>query len=295
MAFQKYSRMDQSLFTRFVRLGVPYIELNQQGRARPTIAELYNWRYRSLGDMEHVKQRTEFRCGNGGFAFDYQMVDVSEADGGVESEPTPHFFQNLAEAEYIISVYTYMRLLGYPANKITILSTYNGQVKLLEDVAQTHCAWTPQIGMPGRIATVDKYQGQQNDFVLLSLVRSKTVGHLRDVRRLVVACSRARLGLYIFGRKDLFSNCIELGPTFDRLNKRPSRLQLVLGENYKCNRKVGDVSKPFEVLSKDHMQAIVKQRLEEEKLIQVTQERVMAKVNMGQVRLHVLKVYVLLV
>lgn len=48
-AFQKYSKMDQSLFTRFVRLGVPYIELNAQGRARPQIAALYNWRYRALG------------------------------------------------------------------------------------------------------------------------------------------------------------------------------------------------------------------------------------------------------
>lgn len=48
---------------------------------------------------------------------------------------------------------------------------------------------------------MDKYQGAQNDYILLSLVRTRTVGHLRDVRRLVVAMSRARLGLYIFGRK----------------------------------------------------------------------------------------------
>jgi intron-binding protein aquarius len=40
--------------------------------------------------------------------------------------------------------------------------------------------------MPGKISTVDKYQGQQNEFVLLSLVRSKTVGQLRDMCRLVV-------------------------------------------------------------------------------------------------------------
>ncbi len=52
-----------------------------------------------------------------------------------------------------------------------------------------------------QIATVDKYQGAQNDYILLSLVRTRTVGHLRDVRRLVVAMSRARLGLYVFGRK----------------------------------------------------------------------------------------------
>ena len=34
MAFQKFSNMEQSLFTRFVRLGVPTVELDAQGRAR---------------------------------------------------------------------------------------------------------------------------------------------------------------------------------------------------------------------------------------------------------------------
>eukprot|EP00961_Rhodomonas_salina_P299438 3938926-Rhodomonas_salina.2 len=38
--------------------------------------------------------------------------------------------QNLAEAEYVVAVYMYMCLLGYPAEKITMLSTYNGQVPL---------------------------------------------------------------------------------------------------------------------------------------------------------------------
>jgi intron-binding protein aquarius len=32
MAFQKFSHLDQSLFTRFIRLGTPYVELNAQGR-----------------------------------------------------------------------------------------------------------------------------------------------------------------------------------------------------------------------------------------------------------------------
>jgi len=54
------------------------------------------------------------------------------------------------------------------------------------------CAWNPLYGRPAAISTVDKYQGQQNDYVLLSLVRSRSIGHIRDVRRLVVAMSRAR-------------------------------------------------------------------------------------------------------
>jgi hypothetical protein len=35
------------------------------------------------------------------------------------------------------------------------------------------CANSPIFGMPGAVQTVDKYQGQQSDYVLLSLVRTK--------------------------------------------------------------------------------------------------------------------------
>lgn len=77
---------------------------------------------------------------------------------------------------------------------------------------------------------MDKFQGQQNDFILLSLVRTRFVGHLRDVRRLVVAMSRARLGLYVFCRRSLFEQCYELQPTFQLLLERPDHLALNVNE-----------------------------------------------------------------
>ncbi|KAK7310334.1 hypothetical protein RJT34_07787 [Clitoria ternatea] len=230
MAFQKYSHMDQSLFTRFVRLGIPYIELNAQGRARPSIAQLYNWRYRDLGDLPYLKEEVVFNRANAGFAYDYQLVDVADYLGKGETTPSPWFYQNEGEAEYIVSVYIYMRLLGYPANKISILTTYNGQKLLIRDVISRRCVPYDFIGPPSKVATVDKFQGQQNDFILLSLVRTRFVGHLRDVRRLVVAMSRARLGLYIFCRRSLFEQCYELQPTFQLLLKRPDRLALNVSE-----------------------------------------------------------------
>ena len=112
--------------------------------------------------------------------------------------------------------------MRYPAKRITILTTYNGQKALIEDVLEKRCRWNPIFGLPLIVSTVDKYQGQQNDYVLLSLVRTKTVGHLRDVRRLIVALSRARLGLYVFCRKKLFESCVDLQPAFKKLFERPS-------------------------------------------------------------------------
>eukprot|EP01138_Halocafeteria_seosinensis_P000976 gb/GECG01000999.1/.p1 GENE.gb/GECG01000999.1/~~gb/GECG01000999.1/.p1 ORF type:complete len:1658 (+),score=245.61 gb/GECG01000999.1/:1-4974(+) len=241
MAFQKYGKLDQSLFTRFIRLGSPFVQLNQQARCRPSIAELYRWRYSNLGDMENVLKQPEYRRANAGLEYEYQLIDVPDFNGQGEIQPSPYFYQNLGEAEYVIALYQYMRLLGYPSEKITLLTTYNGQKNLLHDVAVTRCKPYPWFGMPSNISTVDKFQGQQNDYVLLSLVRTKNVGHIRDVRRLVVALSRARLGLYVFCRKNVFSSCVELSPVFKYFNQRPSVLSLVPGEKHPAEkRQVGD-------------------------------------------------------
>ncbi|KAK3223698.1 hypothetical protein Dsin_010723 [Dipteronia sinensis] len=98
---------------------------------------------------------------------------------------------------------------------------------------------------------VDKFQGQQNDFVLLSLVRTRFVGHLRDVRRLVVAMSRARLGPDVFCRLSLCEQCYELQPTFQLLLQR-------LNENTSyTERHVKDIGEPYLVSGVEHMGDIV--------------------------------------
>ncbi|XP_030465528.1 uncharacterized protein LOC115684792 [Syzygium oleosum] len=262
MAFQKYSHMDQSLFTRFVRLGIPYIELNAQGRARPSIAKLYNWRYRDLGDLPFLKEAAIFHKANAGFTYDYQLIDVPDYNGRGESAPSPWFYQNEGEAEYVVSIYMYMRLLGYPANKISILTTYNGQKLLIRDVINRRCVPYDFIGPPSKVTTVDKFQGQQNDFILLSLVRTRFVGHLRDVRRLVVAMSRARLGLYVFCRRSLFEQCYELQPTFRLLLQRPDHLALNLYEDTSyTDRHVEDTTDRYLVSGLEEMSSIVMDKI----------------------------------
>jgi intron-binding protein aquarius len=169
-AFQKYSHMDQSLFTRFVRLGMPYIQLNGQGRCRASLASLWNWRYQNLINLPSVSNEGRFLAANAGLAFDFQLVNVDDYLGQGESCPSPHFYQNLGEAEYIVQMYMYMRLMGYPADKISIITTYNGQKALIKDVIAQRCATNPLFGSPARISTVDKFQGQQNDCKLLHLL-----------------------------------------------------------------------------------------------------------------------------
>lgn len=146
--------MEQSLFKRFVRLGVPTVQLDAQGRARPSIASLYAWRYNNLGSLEHTKSLPEFTKANGGLQYDYQFIDVQDFEGRGESTPEPYFYQNLGEAEYVVGLYMYMRLRGYPAEKITILTTYNGQKALLRDVINARCVGNPLFGAPSKVVAL---------------------------------------------------------------------------------------------------------------------------------------------
>ena len=267
---QKYARLDQSLFARFVRLGVKTVQLDKQGRARPSLASLYAWRYSNLGNLSNVTSLPSYLLANAAFAHTFQCVNVEDYLGQGESQPSPYFYQNLGEAEYVVGLFMFMRLCGYPAEKISILTTYNGQKSLIQDVLRQRCGgggfW---YGAPLAVETVDRYQGQQNDYVLLSLVRTRSVGHLRDVRRLVVAMSRARLGLYVFCRLKLFEGCLELAPAFGRILTRPSVLEVVPEERYRGRegqvaRKENEGPAPgmgFRVEGVEHMGVLLQQML----------------------------------
>ena len=92
--------------------------------------------------------------------------------------------------------------------------------------------------------------------VILSLTRTSRVGYLRDIRRLTVALSRARLGLYILGRREVFESCFELRQAFDILLQRPDKLMLVTGELFPSNRALdegGNVPGEAEMANMEHL------------------------------------------
>ena len=90
------------------------------------------------------------------------------------------------------------------------------------------------------------------------------MGHLRDVRRLIVAMSRARLGLYVFGRRSLFEQCYELQPTFQLLLQRPDLLALNLNEvTAFTNRHVEDTGQGQLVSGVEEMASIVNYKMDQ--------------------------------
>ena len=55
-----------------------------------------------------------------------------------------------------------------------------------------------------------------------------------------MALSRARLGLYILGRRDVFESCFELRQAFEILLRRPDQLMLVTGELWPSQRIIAE-------------------------------------------------------
>jgi intron-binding protein aquarius len=73
---------------------------------------LYSWRYNGLADLPNVTTHAEFLQANAGMTYDYQFINVGPYHGQGETEPVPYFYQNLGEAEYVVSLYQFMRLIG---------------------------------------------------------------------------------------------------------------------------------------------------------------------------------------
>ena len=84
---------------------------------------------------------------------------------------------------------------------VGIISPYRAQVQYLRSLIKKREFFKPYRSLVS-VNTVDGFQGQERDVILISLVRSNEegqIGFLRDLRRMNVAITRARMKLIILG------------------------------------------------------------------------------------------------
>ena len=87
---------------------------------------------------------------------------------------------------------------------VGIISPYRAQVQYLKKLIKKYEFFKPYRRLIS-VNTVDGFQGQERDVILISLVRSNDegqIGFLKDLRRMNVAMTRARMMLIILGNKD---------------------------------------------------------------------------------------------
>lgn len=108
---------------------------------------------------------------------------------------------NLHEAKLLTALCRYLIQQGYQREQIAVLTAYSGQLHNLrrEMLNEEKEGYFEGV----RVTSVDNFQGEESDIILLSLVRSKKIGFLKIENRVCVALSRARKGFFILGNAKL--------------------------------------------------------------------------------------------
>ncbi len=117
---------------------------------------------------------------------------INKAEAELTLDTLQHYFERIGK----------QRLLDERID-VGIISPYRAQVQYLRRLLMKREYFKPFRRLIS-VNTVDGFQGQERDVIIISLVRSNDegqIGFLRDLRRMNVAITRARMKLIILGDK----------------------------------------------------------------------------------------------
>lgn len=221
-----------SLFERLVLSGVPHTTLRKQHRMRPEISSLVRTlNYPELEDVEKIYGRPNLR------GFQSNVIFVSHShpelnaariadrrDGDVKASK-----ENVYEVEVVLKCVRYLAQQGYGTEDIVVLTPYLGQLYLLvntlfnendpilndldsHELIQAGLITPASADISKRklhISTIDNYQGEESDIVIVCLTRSNDasdIGFMSSPQRVNFMLSRARNALILIGNADTFMN-----------------------------------------------------------------------------------------
>ncbi|XP_057455088.1 uncharacterized ATP-dependent helicase C29A10.10c-like isoform X2 [Lotus japonicus] len=195
-----YSR---SLFERFQQAGCPTMLLSVQYRMHPQIRDFpsrYFYQGR-LTDSESVVKLPDEPYYKDPLLRPYLFYDIrhgreSHRGGSVS-------YQNIHEAQFCLRLYEHVqksvKSLGLAKITVGIITPYKLQLKCLQREFEE--VLNSEEGKDIYINTVDAFQGQERDIIIMSCVRASShgVGFVADIRRMNVALTRARRALWVMG------------------------------------------------------------------------------------------------
>ncbi|XP_022768303.1 helicase sen1-like isoform X3 [Durio zibethinus] len=195
-----YSR---SLFERFQQAGCPTMLLSVQYRMHPQIRDFpsrYFYQGR-LTDSESVANLPDEAYYKDPLLKPYLFYDITHGReshrGGSVS------YQNVHEALFCLRLYEHLqktlKSLGVQKITVGIITPYKLQLKCLQ--REFESVIKSEEGKDVYINTVDAFQGQERDVIIMSCVRASShgVGFVADIRRMNVALTRARRALWVMG------------------------------------------------------------------------------------------------
>lgn len=161
-------------------LPMPMLEVQHRmsARVQALVAPVYGPEYRPHPDV--ADQRLDGDLAGRGLLW----IDTAGAGFDEERDPISRSLRNAGEVRVVADVVRRLLAEGVAADRVGVVAPYSAQVAALSDA------------IPGvEVATVNAFQGREQDVIVCSWVRSNDageVGFVADDRRLTVAWSRAR-------------------------------------------------------------------------------------------------------
>ncbi|OAQ58847.1 sterol esterase carbohydrate esterase family CE10 [Pochonia chlamydosporia 170] len=206
-------RVNISMFERLIKLGIPHQILLQQRRMIPCLREIVQLFYPRLVDHTPTISKLPLNIPGVSTPLWWFQHDWPESPGIGNS------VQNFTEGLMIVRFVQYLvTRANISPNRITLLTYYRGQVDILNKLLASN-QWLVACETEWAVRTVDGFQGEENDIILLSLVRGPNgkAGFLTQENRAIVGLSRARVGMYIFGHRDVLTKHPVRGETWSKV------------------------------------------------------------------------------
>ncbi|XP_063933952.1 uncharacterized protein LOC135145735 isoform X4 [Zophobas morio] len=233
--YEIINNMNISMFERLICCGtigyVPRNYLRVQRRMRPNIADLTRKLYEDLTKIQDEPCCLS-KCINGGSLNNLKSlgsergIELQDYGGYGREVPgvIPHLFfwlhsgrqthaavglsrKNELEVQMVIKLVKHINSAGVDLNCIAVLTPYKGQLLALRKGLQQQKLFNFGDKNTIRLSTIDRFQGDEEDIVVVSLVLdqfSRTT-FIKQVNRMIVLLSRARIGLYLVGNETYFS------------------------------------------------------------------------------------------
>ncbi|KAL4453714.1 hypothetical protein ABPG74_009610 [Tetrahymena malaccensis] len=192
---EKKYKFNTSLLERLFQNQVEHAQLKVQRRMNPEFADYIRLIYDNYQDYPELQNVTNIR----GMPMNMYLISHSYSEDIISNSTSK---KNQYEAQYAIKLAQYLiKQNQFQEEQITILSMYLGQSQQIRKLAR-------QANLNVRISSVDNYQGEENEIIILSLVRSnqsKNLGYTKSENRINVSFSRAKHGFYCIGNFNMIS------------------------------------------------------------------------------------------
>ena len=216
---RKKFNFNVSMMERLIMSGMEFKMLEQQCRMRPEFSLMLKDIYPDLRDNKAIvldENHWQHYCINKPMYFWSHNLQ----------EKKTRSYKNPDEAKMVVSLAVYLLVNGVKTTQISLLAAYLGQTKVLRDELKEAKKKYPKLmEQMIQVSTIDMFQGDENDFVIISLVRSNSngsknrIGFMNEMNRRCVGQSRARRGMFFIGDADTYACSSTWQPLISHMKK----------------------------------------------------------------------------